>query len=92
MAILERSKDNSPDKDRLNGQSAMDNDDGISDENFGKRIARLQEEYLLPLKEDLADWINSIMGMFNVIIILVIGLKLPRVCHYDVEMISSRLR
>jgi len=31
-------------------------------EGYKKRIQALQEEYLIPLKEDLADWINRILG------------------------------
>lgn len=87
MAILECSKDinNSTRKDHLNGHSAMDyNNDNNSDENFGKRIAKLQEEYLIPLKEDLADWINLIMGKLNIIIYyyhLIAGNL--RICHCD---------
>ena len=32
----------------------------VKSEEYSKRIAKLQEEYLIPLKEDLADWINRI--------------------------------
>lgn len=31
-------------------------------EEYAKRIAKLQEEYLMPLKEDLADWLNAVLG------------------------------
>ncbi|KAI1298756.1 Growth arrest-specific protein 2 [Halotydeus destructor] len=29
---------------------------------YSVRIAKLQEEYLIPLKEDLADWLNRVLG------------------------------
>ena len=34
-------------------------------EEYATRIAKLQEEYLLPLKEDLADWINRVLGEYR---------------------------
>lgn len=30
-------------------------------EEYSKRIRKLQEDYLYPLKEDLADWINRVL-------------------------------
>lgn len=31
-------------------------------EEYASRIAKLQEDYLFPLKEDLADWITRCLG------------------------------
>lgn len=31
-------------------------------EEYAQRIAKLQEDCLIPLKEDLADWINRVVG------------------------------
>ncbi|RWS01522.1 growth arrest-specific protein 2-like protein, partial [Dinothrombium tinctorium] len=34
-------------------------------EEYSKRISKLQEEYLLPLKEDVSDWLNRINVVQN---------------------------
>lgn len=36
-------------------------------EGYSSRIAKLQEDYLIPLKEDVSDWINRVLGKFLVI-------------------------
>ncbi|CAG2105872.1 unnamed protein product [Medioppia subpectinata] len=33
-------------------------------EEYADRITRLQMEYLIPLKEDLSDWLNRILGCY----------------------------
>lgn len=37
-------------------------------EEYSSRIAKLQEDYLIPLKEDVSDWINRVLGNFSLII------------------------
>lgn len=39
-----------------------DSDTLPNEEEYSARIARLQHEYLIPLKEDLAEWLNRILG------------------------------
>jgi len=41
------------------------NDDAKSSQQYGQKIVKLQEEYLIPLKEDLSDWINRVLGKLN---------------------------
>ena len=47
--------------DSLQSQTQMKDNDEVEEE-YSARIARLQQEYLIPLKEDLAEWLNRILG------------------------------
>lgn len=34
-------------------------------EEYVSKIAKLQEDYLIPLKEDVSEWINRVLGKEN---------------------------
>ena len=37
---------------------------------YSNRIAKLQQDYLIPLKEDVSDWINRVLGKLLIISLL----------------------